>query len=129
LDEIAIMTRAGPARLLGLADRGHLASGAAADIAVYREAGDAETMFTTPEHVFKDGLRVAHRGRITASPVGATHVVEPAFDRTVEKHLKAHHDAHGSVRFEHLAISRDELAECSRCGKVHVVPCSAGGGD
>ena len=129
LDEIAIMTRAGPARLLGLADRGHLASGAAADIAVYREAGDAETTFTTPEHVFKDGLRVAHRGRITASPVGATHVVEPAFDRTVEKHLKAHHDAHGSVRFEHLAISRDELAECSRCGKVHVVPCSAGGGD
>jgi formylmethanofuran dehydrogenase subunit A len=37
LQEIAIMTRAGPARLLGLKDRGHLATGAAADIAVYRE--------------------------------------------------------------------------------------------
>ncbi|MCB1908159.1 MAG: amidohydrolase family protein, partial [Rhodocyclaceae bacterium] len=128
LDEIAIMTRAGPARLLGLADRGHLAPGAAADIAVYREGGDFEAMFTTPELVFKDGLRVAHRGRITASPVGATHVVEPDFDRAVEKHLKAHHDSHGSVRFEHLAISRDELGECSHCGAVHVVPCAAGEG-
>ncbi|MCB1888942.1 MAG: formylmethanofuran dehydrogenase subunit A [Rhodocyclaceae bacterium] len=127
LDEIAIMTRAGPARLLGLADRGHLAAGAAADIAVYREAGDPESMFTTPEHVFKDGVRVAYKGRITASPVGGTHFVEPAFDRGIEKHLKAHHDVHGSVRFEHLAISHDELCECSRCGGTHVVACEPGG--
>ncbi|MCB1958287.1 MAG: formylmethanofuran dehydrogenase subunit A, partial [Rhodocyclaceae bacterium] len=127
LDEIAIMTRAGPARLLGLADRGHLAVGAAADIAVYREAGDPESMFTTPEHVFKDGVRVAHRGRITATPVGGTHFVEPEFDQGVEKHLKAHHAVHGSVRFEHLAISHDELCECSRCGGTHVVPCTPGG--
>ena len=37
LYEIAILTRAAPARLLGLPDRGHLGVGAAADIAVYRE--------------------------------------------------------------------------------------------
>ncbi len=36
--EIATMTRAAPARLLGLADRGHLAPGGRADIAVYRPA-------------------------------------------------------------------------------------------
>ncbi|TJV87994.1 MAG: formylmethanofuran dehydrogenase subunit A, partial [Mesorhizobium sp.] len=35
-EEIAIMTRAAPARLLGLTDRGHLGAGAIADIAVYR---------------------------------------------------------------------------------------------
>ena len=33
--EIATMTRAAPARLLGLKDRGHLGPGAIADIAVY----------------------------------------------------------------------------------------------
>ena len=35
LYEMAIMTRAGPARILGLHDRGHLAAGGNADIAVY----------------------------------------------------------------------------------------------
>src|SRR6202008_3142485 len=34
LDEIAIMTRAAPAKLLGLTDRGHLGEGGLADIAV-----------------------------------------------------------------------------------------------
>ena len=48
LDEIAIMTRAAPARLLGLRDRGHLGVGAAADIAVYRDEPNREAMFATP---------------------------------------------------------------------------------
>src|ERR687898_28643 len=41
LGEIAIITRAGPARLLGLADKGHLGVGADADVTVYREDDDA----------------------------------------------------------------------------------------
>jgi formylmethanofuran dehydrogenase subunit A len=73
LYEIAIMTRAAPARLLGLKDRGQLGAGRAADIAVYREDADREAMFTTPAYVFKDGALVARAGRITASPVGGTH--------------------------------------------------------
>ncbi len=40
LFEIAIMTRTAAARLLGLNDRGHLRTGAVADIAVYREQAD-----------------------------------------------------------------------------------------
>ena len=38
LGEIAIITRAGPARLLGLADKGHLGVGADADVTVYSRA-------------------------------------------------------------------------------------------
>jgi formylmethanofuran dehydrogenase subunit A len=45
LSEIAIMTRAAPARLLGLADRGHLGAGARADVAVYRPQPDIAAMF------------------------------------------------------------------------------------
>ena len=45
LAEIAILTRAGPARILGLRDRGHLAPGAVADIAVYTEQADKAAMF------------------------------------------------------------------------------------
>jgi formylmethanofuran dehydrogenase subunit A len=49
LDEIAILTRAGPAKSLGLVDRGHLGVGAAGDITVYRDDPDREAMFAAPE--------------------------------------------------------------------------------
>ena len=57
------MTRAAPARLLGLADRGHLAPGARADIAVYRPQPDRAAMFRHAALVFKDGALVVRDGR------------------------------------------------------------------
>lgn len=126
LDEIAILTRAGPARLLGLSDRGHLAPGASADIAVYREASDAETQFTAPDWVFKDGQLVSRAGRITANPVGGTHFVEPVYDRQIEKTLKKHFDAHGSVNFAHQVISHDELCSCCHGGRLLPAACFEG---
>jgi formylmethanofuran dehydrogenase subunit A len=126
LDEIAIMTRAGPARLLGLADRGHLGVGAAADVAVYRAHANAETQFTQPAWVFKDGVLVARDGQITASPVGGTHFVEPAYDRSIETTLKKHFDQHGSVNFAHQAISHDELCSCCHGGRLLPAACFEG---
>jgi len=126
LAEIAIMTRTAPARLLGLTDRGHLGAGAAADIAVYREAADMEAMFTTPEYVFKDGLLVARAGSITAVPVGGTHFVEPAYDRSIEKTLRKHLAAHGSVNFDHIAITHDELCSCCNGGRLLPTACFEG---
>ncbi len=123
LREIAIMTRAAPARLLGLADRGHLGVGAAADIAVYREQPDREAMFTTPEYVFKDGVQVARAGRITAVPVGGTHFVAPDYDRGIEKTLRRHLAAHGSVNFDHIAIGHDELCSCCNGGRLLPTAC------
>jgi formylmethanofuran dehydrogenase subunit A len=40
LGEIAIITRAGPARLLGLQHKGHLGAGADADVTVYSRQDD-----------------------------------------------------------------------------------------
>ena len=56
------MTRAAPARLLGLADRGHLAPGARADIAVYRPQPDRAAMFRNAALVFKDGVPIVRDG-------------------------------------------------------------------
>lgn len=123
LAEIAIMTRAGPARLLGLKDRGHLGVGAAADVVIYRDQPDREAMFTTPEYVFKDGALVARAGRITATPVGGTHFVEPDYDRGIEKTLRKHLGAHGSVNFDHLAIGHDELCSCCNGGRLLPTAC------
>lgn len=121
LAEIAIITRAGPARLLGMAERGHLGAGAVADIAVYRTSADREAMFATPSWVFKDGLPVVRDGRIVATPHGATHVVRPEFDRTIEKELASYFDSHMTQAFGNFAIGDQELCEACNHGSGLVV--------
>jgi formylmethanofuran dehydrogenase subunit A len=123
LYEIAIMTRAAPARSLGLADRGHLGIGAAADITVYRNHPDREKMFHAPEYVFKDGELVARDGRIVKVVRGATHVVRPDFDRGIEKRLQDYFERYHTIRFDNFPISMDELVECGS-REILVHPCA-----
>ena len=69
LNELAIITRAAPARLAGLPQKGHLGVGADADITVYRPNADLSAMFAMPAQVYKAGLLVAEDGHLRqASP-------------------------------------------------------------
>ena len=71
LEEIAIITRAGPARrLLGLRDKGHLGVGADADITIYDDRDDREAMFAAPRYVIKDGRAVVEDGELRESRTG-----------------------------------------------------------
>ncbi len=111
LEEIAIMTRAAPARILGLADRGQLGVGAAADITVYEDDTDRERMFRAPRYVFKGGVEVAGADGLAAVPMGMTHVVRPEFDRTIEDRIRDFFDAHMTIAFDHFPLSESELAD------------------
>ncbi len=110
LYEIAIMTRAAPARLLGMSDYGHLAPGAVADIAVYHSECDPEKMFERPMLVFKDGDLVVAEGRICKPVKGGTHVVRPEYDRGIEEHLENWFKRYHSIAFHNFSISDDEMA-------------------
>jgi formylmethanofuran dehydrogenase subunit A len=77
LYDIAIMTRAAPARLLGLPDRGQLGAGAIADIAVYTEQADKTAMFSAADYVFKDGELIVEKGKVKPYRWGHTHFVRP----------------------------------------------------
>ena len=66
LAEIAILTRAAPARLLGLSQKGHLGPGADADITIYNETADPAEMFATPWRVLKSGRTVIRDGEVDA---------------------------------------------------------------
>ncbi|MEZ2351713.1 formylmethanofuran dehydrogenase subunit A [Caballeronia sp. RCC_10] len=123
LYEIAIITRAGPARLLGLADRGHLGAGAAADIAVYRENADRERMFTSPAFVFKDGELIARDGTLLQTPAGGIHFVTPDYDRAIEQRVRDYTDANLAGRFENIAIGDDEMCTVCNGGKLLPVAC------
>jgi len=114
LDEIAIMTRAGPARSLGLQDRGHLGVGTSADITVYRDNTDREAMFTTPELVFKNGELIVKNGKVVNVTQGATHVMRPAYDRAIEGPLKAYFDRYLTVRMENFKLADEEIIDGDR---------------
>ena len=121
LGEIALMTRAAPARLLGLRDRGNLAPGMAADIAVYEDAGDRAAMFRAAHLVFKDGALVVKNGDVLGLTYGRAHRLTPAYDRAIEARLDRYYDdvyglPRGMFSVPESAIFRDApfaKVECS----------------
>jgi formylmethanofuran dehydrogenase subunit A len=118
LYEIAIMTRAAPARTLGLVDRGHLAPGAAADITVYRPDPNPEVMFAKPAYVFKDGELVARDGAIVKVTWGSTHVVKPPYDAAIERPLASYFERFHTMRMSNFKIGDDEMCECGHGSKL-----------
>jgi formylmethanofuran dehydrogenase subunit A len=124
LYEIAILTRAGPARSLGLKDRGHLGPGASADITVYFDKADREAMFTKPELVFKNGELIVRDGKVVKVVQGATHVARPEYDKAIEKPLKEYFDRYHTMRMENFKLSDDEIIEGGR-GEIVVQPTKA----
>jgi len=104
LDEIAILTRAAPARLLGLARKGHLGPGADADVTVYARDTDLSKMFATPRYVVKGGVVVVEEGQLRRAPRGARLHVRPGHDAAVERHIEAFFDRHATVSFRNYPI-------------------------
>jgi formylmethanofuran dehydrogenase subunit A len=109
LPEIAIMTRAAPARILGLADRGHLAPGASADVTVYSDLPDRRAMFERPDLVFKSGRLVVRDGALVAMAQGCTHVVRPGFDDLIERRIARYFDERIGLPIKHFRIQDAEI--------------------
>ena len=111
LEEIAIITRAGPARLLGLRDKGHLGVGADADVTIYDDRADREEMFSTPRYVIKDGHAVVEDGELRETGPG-----RPAARR---RRVRPEHRAHarealrGPLQRAVLELSRCASRGCS----------------
>ncbi len=68
LDEVAIVTRAAPAKILGLSERGTLNSGAIADLAAYPLASDWEKTFERAAWVMKNGVTIVQDGHLLNNP-------------------------------------------------------------
>ena len=90
-EEIAIMTRAAPAKLLGLKDRGHLGPGALADVAVYRKDKDIARMLGAAALVFKNGDLVVRDGEVTHYRWGKALRLDPPTDGAMVRRLEDFH--------------------------------------
>ncbi len=109
LQEIAIVTRAGPARILGLHNKGHLGIGADADITVYTPNADRKLMFELPRFVFKSGKLVVEQGEIRFAPFGPALVTRPSFDGDVVPHIREWFEGAYSLQFENYAVGPEYL--------------------
>jgi formylmethanofuran dehydrogenase subunit A len=114
LGEIAIITRAGPARLLGLEHKGHLGAGADADVTIYDERADREEMFATPRHVIKGGRVVVRDGELVEALAGDLLRVDVPHDPDVEDVLRERFDEHYTVRFDNYPVREPWLLEPAR---------------
>lgn len=123
LYEIATMTRAAPARSLGLKNRGHLGGGAIADITVYNNINNKEKMFEKPLYVFKNGEEIVKNGKIVKVVTGGTHTLRPDYDKSIEKSLKKYFDRYMTVKLGNFKIDDDEIVEHGN-GNIIVQPCT-----
>jgi len=89
LNEVAIITSAGPARSLGLARKGHLGAGADADVAIYPTKPDHGFLFSYPRYVIKGGAIVVEEGDVREVVDGREFIVRPPCDEAIEEYIRA----------------------------------------
>lgn len=87
LEEIAQMTRRGPAKILGLQDRGTLESGKVADVVVYDPSEKLDTMFSSPTMVFRHGELVYRDGQALKGSCKTTIVANPSVETSMNARL------------------------------------------
>jgi formylmethanofuran dehydrogenase subunit A len=95
-NDIAVVTRAGTAKALGLTEKGHLGVGADGDISVYdlnpyawRPSQYKELIkeFGKAAYTIKEGEIVVKDGQVVATPMGATHWVDAKVSPEIDEEL------------------------------------------
>jgi formylmethanofuran dehydrogenase subunit A len=109
LYEIAIITSAGPARALGLSQKGHLGIGADADVAIYNENPDGELMFRYPRYVIKAGEIVVEEGDVKAHGDGRAFVIHPNCDPAIEAYLRPLFQQYYTMSFDNYPVELDRI--------------------
>ncbi|MEZ5942238.1 MAG: formylmethanofuran dehydrogenase subunit A [Planctomycetaceae bacterium] len=111
LYEIAIITRASPARILGLKSKGHLGEGADADITIYQPEDDIQRMFELPRYVIRRGEVIVDNGELKASPDGRLLHVEPGFDEECVPDIQQWFEENYTIRFRNYPVDLSYLHE------------------
>ncbi|MFW9831540.1 MAG: formylmethanofuran dehydrogenase subunit A [Candidatus Thorarchaeota archaeon] len=122
LQDYITSTRAGPARILGLPNKGHLGIGADADIAIY-SLQPKEDYSKNPEQLIrslsqawltlKGGQIVQKEGAMIATPKGSTYwidaAVEPELAKEVDKDIREKFMNAYTISYENYPVSKRYL--------------------
>lgn len=119
-NDIAVMTRAAPAKVLGLGEKGHLGPGADADISIYNIKPDevdptkdyhlVKSALSLSLYTIKSGIIVAKSGQILAAPQGRTYWVDASASVPREDHermmadMKEKFDRYYSIQLSNYMV-------------------------
>jgi formylmethanofuran dehydrogenase subunit A len=121
LNEIAIITRAGPARILGLPHKGHLGVGADGDVTVYTPSTNIRAMFEMPRFVIKAGRVIVEQGEIREDLYGGTLYVAPEYDDGAMPDIRKWFEQFYTIQFNNYPVDSSYMAHGSTA-----VPCRRG---
>ena len=111
LNEIAIISRAAPARALGLKHKGHLGIDADADITIYDDQADRELMFSAPRYVIKSGQMIIQNHEFKGDYSGRILHVVPSYDEKIAEIVRPFFEDYYSIEFDNYAVSDQYLHE------------------
>jgi formylmethanofuran dehydrogenase subunit A len=114
LAEIAIITRSGPARMLGMTHKGHLGPRADGDVTIYRPDADKERMFSLPRYLLKAGQVVLDDGELREADDGSLLHVAPERDTEAEAEIGRWFNERSSIRFANYGMGPDEVPNARR---------------
>ena len=104
LGELAIITRAAPARMLGLSHKGHLGPGADGDVTLYSPDDDIQRMFELPRYVFSRGELIVDDAQILQDSRGRTLHVAPEYDPDAVDDIQAWFEKTYSIQFRNYPV-------------------------
>lgn len=111
-----MMTRSAAANLLGLNDRGHLAPGAIADIAIYdpkhvngQSTTDYQTMFSDVALLFKSGQLVVKDGAVINRLSGMAQTISPVYDSHITRTVQNYFDRFYSLKLSNYAVQEADF--------------------
>jgi len=120
--DVAIATRAGQAKSLGLKDKGHLGVGADADIAIYninpeqvdpsRQYKQVRKAFKKAAYTIKDGRIVVKDGEVVKAVDGRTFWIKPELSNAkmeISPRLKEAFEDYYTVQYENYIVPEHHL--------------------
>jgi formylmethanofuran dehydrogenase subunit A len=111
LEEVAIITRAAPAKILGLERKGHLGPGADGDVTIYNPNADIQRMFELPRYVIRAGEVIVEDGEIRSTPNGRVFHVAPEYDESAVSHIREWFEQHYTIQFANYPVGERYLTE------------------
>ena len=107
MQEIAIISRAAPAKLLGLSKKGHIGIGADADVTIYDEMEDREAMFNAARYVIKSGELFINNHEFCSDLDGRIMHVAPEYDKAIEDKIRPFFEDYYTIQFDNYAVDDD----------------------
>lgn len=107
--DVATSMSAGPARALGLANKGNLAAGCDADLVIYEQEDDPAEMFSHPRYVIKGGEVIIEDGEIRETPEGREYIVRPHYDPGTDDFMRPLFEDCYTMAFDNYPVEMERV--------------------